>query len=108
MATVRSPPLAQLERDEGLGCRTSAKSSIATTFPTAHPPEEDATTHLKYSHGWHGVGDQQPLLGLSVENSRVEDEGSVAAQEQHPSVVAQATTRPTCAYDGAATAGLQV
>lgn len=41
------------------------------------PPRLVPITGLDLHHGWHGMGDGRWFLGLSVENGRIKDEGSL-------------------------------
>jgi sulfite reductase (ferredoxin) len=47
-------------------------------FPFPYrPPVMQPITGLDLHHGWHGMGDGRWFLGLSVENGRIKDEGSL-------------------------------
>lgn len=41
------------------------------------PPREVPITGLDLHHGWHGMGNGQWFLGLSVENGRIKDDGGL-------------------------------
>ena len=59
-------------------------------FPHPHRPAKDAPiTGLDLHHGWNGMGDGKWFLGLSVENGRIKDEGSVRLRSGLRAIVAR-------------------
>ena len=46
--------------------------------------EDAPITGLDLHHGWHGMGNGKWFLGLSVENGRIKDEGTLAASRRPP------------------------
>lgn len=71
-------------------------------FP--HPPRAPRLlpiTGLDLHHGWHGMGDGKWFLGLSVENGRIKDEGSLRMRSGLRAIVSrfQAHVRLTTQQD---------
>lgn len=60
-----------------------------------HPqrmPKDAPITGLDLHHGWHGMGNGKWFLGLSVENGRIKDEGSMRLRSGIRAIVARFRT----------------
>ncbi len=54
-----------------------------------HEPREAPITGLDLHHGWHGMGGGKWFLGLSVENGRIKDEGTLRLRSGIRAIVAK-------------------
>jgi sulfite reductase (ferredoxin) len=53
------------------------------------PPREAPITGLDLHHGWHGMGHGKWFIGLSVENGRIKDEGTLRLRSGLRAIVAR-------------------